>query len=110
MIDIDKIKDEIVASLSPLKPDRVVLFGSFADGTPGEDSDVDLYVVTNDDFMPQDWSQKNEIYLNVSRRIRSLRSRVPVDLIVHTRKMHERFIELGSSFSRQITSQGERLI
>lgn len=45
MIDIEEIKVEIVKRLRPLKPDKVILFGSYAYGTPNEHSDIDLFIV-----------------------------------------------------------------
>ena len=47
MVDIEKLKDEIVERLKPLDPDKVILFGSYAYGTPNEDSDIDLFLVKN---------------------------------------------------------------
>ncbi len=41
MIDIEKLKPLIVEALMPLKPNKIILFGSFAYGTPNEDSDID---------------------------------------------------------------------
>lgn len=52
MVDIEKLKEEILERLRPLDPERVILFGSYACGNPTEDSDIDLYVVTKDDFVP----------------------------------------------------------
>ncbi|WP_201766933.1 nucleotidyltransferase domain-containing protein [Chrysiogenes arsenatis] len=43
MINIEKIKLEIVERLKPLKPDKIILFGSYAYGTPTEHSDIDLF-------------------------------------------------------------------
>ena len=110
MVDIKKIRKEIVERLKPLNPDRVILFGSYANDTVTEESDIDLYVVTNDDFMPASWKEKNSIYLEVSKNIRELRKQAPVDLIVHTKKMHEKFIQLNSFFSREISLKGIRLL
>ncbi|MEA3353848.1 MAG: nucleotidyltransferase domain-containing protein [Campylobacterota bacterium] len=45
MVDIEEIKDEIVERLKPLDPDKIILFGSYAYGTPNEDSDIDLFLV-----------------------------------------------------------------
>ncbi|SMP87795.1 Nucleotidyltransferase domain-containing protein [Epsilonproteobacteria bacterium SCGC AD-308-E02] len=53
MVDIEALKHEIVERLKPLDLDKIILFGSYAYGTPNEDSDIDLYVVTKDDFIPQ---------------------------------------------------------
>ncbi|WNZ00204.1 nucleotidyltransferase domain-containing protein [Sulfurospirillum sp. 'SP'] len=45
MVDIEKLKHEIVERLKPLDPDKIILFGSYAYGTPTEDSDIDLCIV-----------------------------------------------------------------
>jgi len=109
MVDIEKIKHEIVERLKPLDPDKIILFGSYAYGTPNEDSDIDLYVVTKDEFVPQSWREKSDIHLKASRLIDPLEDLLPVDMIVHTKHMHEKFVEMDSMFSRTILSQGVRL-
>ncbi|MEA2072082.1 MAG: nucleotidyltransferase domain-containing protein [Campylobacterota bacterium] len=110
MIDIEKIKLEIVEALMPLNPQKIILFGSFAYGTPNEESDIDLYVVTNDDLMPTTWEEKSQITRKFSRKLRGLRNNVAIDLIVHTKKMNEKFLELGSSFSQEIIQKGKVLL
>ncbi len=47
MLEIENLKKEIVKRLEPLEPDRIILFGSYAYGTPDEDSDIDLFLVNN---------------------------------------------------------------
>jgi len=41
MIDIEQIKSEIVDRLKPLNPNKIILFGSYAYGTPHQDNDID---------------------------------------------------------------------
>jgi predicted nucleotidyltransferase len=108
MIDIEKLKQEIVERLKPLNPEKIILFGSYAYGTPNEDSDVDLYIVTSDDFLPQSWREKADIYLKFSNKLRDLQKSVPIDLIVHTKKMYEKFIEMDSMFSRKVLQSGKK--
>lgn len=48
MVDIEKLKPKIVEALMPLKPDKIILFGSFAYGTPNDDSDIDLFLLKDD--------------------------------------------------------------
>jgi uncharacterized protein len=38
----------IVEKLKPINPLRIILFGSYAYGTPNEDSDLDICVVKNE--------------------------------------------------------------
>ena len=109
-MDIEKTKQEIIEKLKPLNLNRVILFGSYAYGTPHQDSDIDLYVVTNDDFMPKTWKEKNQLYLKVSRAIRELRKNTSIDLIVHSKKMHEVFKETNGSFLKYDISRGVNLI
>lgn len=109
-MEIEKIKLEIIKNLEPLNLNQIILFGSHAYGTPHKDSDIDLYVVTNDDFMPQSWREKNQLYLKVSRAIRELRGDVAIDLIVHSKKMYEVFKETNSSFFKYDISRGISLI
>ena len=47
MVNIEKLKPEIIEKLKPLNPDKIILFGSYAYGTPNEDSDIDLLLVKN---------------------------------------------------------------
>ena len=80
-------------------PDKIILFGSFAYGTPHPDSDVDLLVV-----MPAG-DQHNQAV-----RIRyRLAAPFPVDLIVRTPKEMNWRLEEGESFLTTIVSQGKLL-
>lgn len=110
MIDIEVLKHEIVQRLKPLNPERVILFGSYAYGTPNEESDIDLYVVTKDDFIPQSFREKSTLTKTISAAIRDLRRIYAIDLIVHTRAMNEKFKSINSSFSRELLSKGQVLL
>ena len=102
----DALRHEIMTRLKPLQPEKVILFGSYAYGEPHEESDVDLLVVTNDAFIPQNYREKSDLYLKIAREIRELRRYVAIDLIVHTKLMHQKFLALGSMFSKEIIQKG----
>lgn len=59
MIDIEKIKSQIVKALMPLNPEKIILFGSYAYGAPNEDSDLDICVVEKD--YDNRWEEKVKI-------------------------------------------------
>jgi predicted nucleotidyltransferase len=81
------------------QPDKIILFGSYAYGTPNQDSDVDLLVV-----MPT-WSQHSQAV-----QIRwALAAPFPMDLIVRTPKEMKWRLEEGDSFLTQIVSKGKVL-
>ena len=98
---------QLKEKLAELDPYMVLLFGSYANGTSDKDSDIDLLVVTNDNFMPQSFKEKHEIYKLVSQKIRSVKCQISVDLIVHTKPMYQSFIKQNSSFAREIITRGK---
>jgi predicted nucleotidyltransferase len=81
------------------KPDRVILFGSYARGTPRPESDVDIMVVME---TPVDAEQSLLI-----------RQAVPcdfgIDLLVMTPSTLRRRLELGDFFLKEVTEQGRIL-
>jgi len=104
------ILTEIINRLQALNPYKVILFGSHANGKANEDSDVDLFIVLKDDVVPTSFREKKEIYLKVSRLLRDIAFRVPLDLIVQTKAEYEKFIAAGSLFCQTITKQGKQLL
>lgn len=44
MININELKPLIVERLKSLEPKQIILFGSYAYGTPTEKSDIDLFI------------------------------------------------------------------
>jgi len=105
-VEIDKYFSLIVEKLKKLHPYKIILFGSYAWGNPDRDSDIDLIVVTNDDFIPETYEEKMKVHYKVSGNIRDLRMKIPMDLIVYTKPMYKRFLQLGSQFSKEISEKG----
>lgn len=106
----EELKSAIVESLLPLKPEKVVLFGSYAYGHPNEHSDLDLYVVTSDEYTPQNWREKSAIFLKTIKTLDDIQKQIPIDLIAHTKPMYQKFIELDGMLSRKIFREGISLI
>ena len=79
--EIEQIKDRLVRQLSPMK---IYLFGSFAEGTSNDGSDVDIYIIVKDDA-------ENLVDLTVDayKSIRSVRSRA-VDIVIGTESGFEK--------------------
>jgi predicted nucleotidyltransferase len=81
------------------RPDKIILFGSYAYGTPHADSDVDILVV-----MPA----RNQIDQSVRISL-DIDPPFPLDIIVRTPKNMKWRLEEGDSFLREIVSKGKVL-
>ncbi|HEY5590924.1 MAG TPA: nucleotidyltransferase domain-containing protein [Paludibacter sp.] len=99
----------LVEKLKSTQPEKIILFGSYAYGSPNENSDLDILVVTSDDIIPSSFSEKSQIYLRISKSISEIKTKFPIDLIVHTKAMHQKFIELNSLFARELLTKGKVL-
>ncbi|HLG16589.1 MAG TPA: nucleotidyltransferase domain-containing protein [Blastocatellia bacterium] len=82
-------------------PERIVMFGSYAYGTPGADSDVDLLVV-----MPFEGSPFRQAAVILDHVVRTV-GVLPMDLLVRTSEQVEERINIGDSFMRDIIERGK---
>jgi predicted nucleotidyltransferase len=81
------------------QPDKIILFGSYAYGTPHADSDVDILVV-----MPC----RNQLDMCVKISL-TIDPPFPLDIIVRTPYAMRWRLAEGDSFLREITSKGKVL-
>jgi predicted nucleotidyltransferase len=90
--------------VSELKPEKIILFGSYAYGNPTPDSDVDLLVVIETN------GKNKEIYRAVSKLLYP--RQFPVDIIIRTPKEVEEALKGGKDnafFIREILKKGKVL-
>ena len=79
----NKYIHEITEKLKTINPYLIILFGSYAYGTPHKDSDIDILVVTNDDFMPKNFDDRLKYRISICNIIYEIEEQVPVDLLVY---------------------------
>jgi len=92
------IRDVCQHIAAEFKPEKIILFGSYAYGKPTPDSDVDLLVV-----MPFEGG-----YFHQAQKIRQqLNLALPMDLLVRTPEQVRYRLEIGDSFMREILERGK---
>jgi uncharacterized protein len=101
MIDRQKILEIVNKIASGYNPEKIILFGSYALGTPGENSDVDLLVIKETDLpRPQRAVQVRKIIYG---------SMIPIDLLVYTPSEIEESRDNKFSFVYQVLNTGKTL-
>lgn len=94
---IQEFCDRLVAEFHP---DKIILFGSYAHGTPTADSDVDLLIILR--FRGKDMQKAAEIRNRVLADF-------PLDLIVRTPEQIRRRLALNDFFLREVVEKGKVL-
>ena len=94
---------QLVERIRQFDPEKIILFGSYAYGTPGENSDVDLFVVKN--VRKEDI---RDLRLSIRKHLRDIiyNQKVPVDLLLDSQENVNERIRLGDSIYEEIMSKG----
>jgi len=98
MISRQKIRRYCDAIAREFKPKKIILFGSYAYGTPTEGSDVDVLVI-----MPHRRFQSRRPSLDIRRRISA---GFPVDILVREPREIAKRLRWGDSFIAEVIQKG----
>jgi predicted nucleotidyltransferase len=99
LADAAKIRDITGRIVAALAPERVLLFGSYAWGSPHAESDLDVYVVVPDQAEPP--------YRLARKAYHALRGvRAPVDVVVRTHTESERNAGVASTLDCEVLRRG----
>ena len=103
MIAAEQIEEITKRIINNYKPEKIILFGSYAYGTPNEDSDLDLLVVVKGSDQPK------------RQRAREIRKHLwgviddPKDILVYTQEEIDEWKGVEEAFITSIMKRGRVL-
>jgi len=102
------VKD-IISSIVKLlierySPQKIILFGSYANETNTKDSDIDLLIIKEDDK-----KSRIERFIEVKRIIYNPSLKIPISPLVLTKDELNERINIGDDFIKEIISKGKVL-
>ena len=102
----DELKHRIRESLKELRPEKVIVFGSYAQGRAGRDSDIDLIVVLDSQVVPKTYQERMMNRLLVRRALDALNREYALDVLVYTAPEWRQFRNSGSAFAAEVANEG----
>lgn len=102
MITQEQIEEIIKRIIENYKPEKIILFGSYAYGHPTEDSDLDLLII-------------KDINIPRYKRAREIRkylwgiTDIPKDIIVYTQKEIDDWKKVEEAFITNVVKKGKIL-
>ncbi|MBW8049210.1 MAG: nucleotidyltransferase domain-containing protein [Cytophagales bacterium] len=99
MITRQKITEIVNKIALNYKPEKIILFGSYADDNPTDGSDLDLLII-KDSNLPR-YKRSTEI----RKHLRGIT--VPMDLIVYTKDEIQKWKDTPLAFVTKILKQGK---
>ena len=94
-----EIKDITRQIVKKYKPEKIILYGSFASGEPTKDSDVDLFIIKRTK------KKRTQLHLEIDRML--LDRTLPLDILVYTPEEIKNRLSLGDFFIENIINQGK---
>jgi predicted nucleotidyltransferase len=100
MVDMHSIEEMTARIVQEFEPERIILFGSYAYGTPTADSDVDLLVILP--FEGKAPRKSLEI-------LNKINPKFAVDILVRTPEQVQQRLAWNDFFLQEIIEQGKVL-
>ena len=97
------IKKIIGKIIKEYHPEKIILYGSYAYGSPTEDSDIDLLIIKNTTERPIDRR------VHVRRIVSDPQRRIPLEPLVLTDQELNKRLEIGDQFVKEILTRGRVL-
>ena len=99
--------DQLLEVLKQADPYKVILFGSYANGTPNENSDIDMLVILNNNDVAKTYNERLKKKLYINRLVRSINHNIALDILVFSKKEYEIVKSHGNYFIDEIENTGK---
>ncbi|WP_297446277.1 nucleotidyltransferase domain-containing protein [Desulfurobacterium sp.] len=106
-IEVEKVDDELLEKIAErirkvVDPVKIILFGSYAHGSPSKDSDLDILVIVDNLE-----STRRALRLKIRKALREFR--IPKDIIVVTKEDVKNWKDVPQAFITSVMRKGRVL-
>ena len=106
-MDFNGILENLITSLIPSDPYKIILFGSYANGNPTEDSDIDLVVILDNNHVSKTFEERLEKKIYVKSLVLKINRKIPLDILVYSKEELNIIKEHGNFFIEEIEKTGK---
>jgi len=103
------ILDSLVVLLKSSDPYKIILFGSYANGNPNENSDIDLLVILDNDHVSKTYEERLHKKISIRNSVIEINRRVPLDILVYSKEEWNMIKKNGNYFIEEIEKTGKVL-
>lgn len=105
------IKKQIVSKIKEkLKVKEIILFGSYAWGSPEKFSDIDLLIVLDEIVFFKKYMDRINKKVEITNILYDIEKNWGIDILLYTKDEWRYLLEVNSYFIRNINHNGVRLI
>jgi predicted nucleotidyltransferase len=98
--------DQLLEALKQADPYRIILFGSYATGTAGEHSDIDMLVTLDNNDVAKTYEERLKKKLYINRLVRDINYKIALDILVYSKEEYKMVKNYGNYFIDEIENTG----
>jgi predicted nucleotidyltransferase len=106
-MDINAVLDSLVFSLKQSNPYKIVLFGSYANGNPNENSDIDLMVILDNNHVSETYEERLNKKIFIRNMVLEINRKIPLDILVYSKEELNKIKSHGNYFIDEIEKTGK---
>jgi len=97
----------LTEALKQSNPYRIILFGSYANGTATEYSDIDMMVILDNYDVAKTYEERLNKKIYINRLVRDINYKVPLDILVYSREEYKIVKDYGNCLIDEIEKSGK---
>ena len=106
-MDLNTVLDNLIASLKPSDPYKVILFGSCANGNSNGDSDIDLMVILDNNHVSKTYQERLNKKIAIRNLVLEINRKIPLDILVYSKEELNLIKKHGNFFIDEIEKTGK---
>jgi len=99
--------DQLLEALKQADPYKVILFGSHANGTANENSDIDMVVILDNNDVAKTYDERLRKKLQINRLVREINYKIALDILVYSKEEYKIIKNNGNYFIDEIENTGK---
>jgi predicted nucleotidyltransferase len=84
-MNFSTVLDNLIVSLKPSDPYKIILFGSYAKGNPNEDSDVDLLIILDNNHISKTYQERLDKKVYIRNLVLEINQKMSLDILVYSK-------------------------
>ena len=106
-MDLNTVLDNLVVSLKPSDPYKVILFGSYAHGNPNRNSDIDLMIILDNNHVSKTYQERLNKKIFIRNLVLEINRKIPLDILVYSKEELSLIKKHGNYFIDEIEKTGK---
>jgi len=103
----DNYVDQLLEALKQADPFKIILFGSYANGNPNKNSDIDMVVILDNNDVAKTYDERIKKKLFINRLVRNINYKIALDILVYSKEEYKIIKNYGNYFIDEIENTGK---